>query len=274
MARRDPYPTHRRCSDDYCDGCNNNSHAQERPSRRARKSESGPAMKRSLPNYIDKDQNQRSRDKYRQDVKANIDMPFEKAMRLLHKELDRSYSFYERFRNEFEDEIRAISIYADSRILDELWIMKVMGRSAAGRWGNTKVLSSQKDPNEDDLKTERDAMLFVVMRRKIFEALTFVWRSRIGEGSSKPKKSSDLLDFMMKMHGKMKTADKQIRGLLFAATESSRNCEQLLNGLRKFKELIDPESEGNILLYKGAGDGDDIIDAGNTDADGNGNVMN
>lgn len=208
------------------------------------------------------DRRQRSNDRYSHSGKASVDVPFETRLKGLYKELSRSYLFYEGFRKEFENEIRGISIYADEQILEDLWFMKVRGRSALGRRGSTET---QEDADEDDFKPERDGMLFKAMERRIFEALAAVWCSSVSDATS--TQSAERLDAIVSMHGKMRSAEKQIAWLLAAASESSGDCERLLIGLTKFKELIDPKSEKNKVLYGDAWEGDarqaTVVDAGN-----------
>lgn len=271
ISKRDRYPGHhRRSNDDYYDEyeVDSYSYTPARLPRSARDGEIKPVImeRSSLPvdhDYFDDEREQRLRPRERNlqlhRKATNNGIPFGRAMTKLHKQLERAYRFYEDFKSQFENEISLIKVYAEDHILEDLWVMKVRGRSLPVMRGNRGFSDFRGDSDEDDPALERPGLRFAVMRKKVIEALGTALHSDVNAstGSLQSKKAAGRHDSIERLHGKVATANEQIRSLLSAAADTSENCDGLLNELQMLKDLVDPDSVKNRALYRDFDDEED-----------------
>lgn len=179
-------------------------------------------------------------------------VPFSKAMRNLHRQLDKTASTYETFQRDYENDISSIKKYATKDILDRLWKLRVKGEK------DPKTIGDNDDENEqpdEELAGNKDKLQ--LCQRNAAQALKVAINSAVKEKGSKSR-----IRTAEHLKDKVKTSSRQILKLFDLALEGPEHCVTLWDELDELKKMVDPESPRNKALYKGDLDEDAVSSGG------------
>lgn len=186
-------------------------------------------------------------------------VPFGRAMRKLHKELEKAEAFYKGFYNDFDADIQSIKAFATQDIRADLWLLKA-GRLPGDRKSSDSTEGN--DDNDQEKSPEQLSQKFDGWEEKVNRAMQTAIDARIGESSSPNRKIETRLDSRRRLQRKVEVASEQIADLLQKAADDRDGCKALLSELDALKALIDPDDQKNSEMYKGVGDDevDDDVD--------------
>jgi hypothetical protein len=189
-------------------------------------------------------------------------LPFGRAMIQLHRVLDAAEKFYTEFQNDYDNDVKALKSYGSDDLLDSAWIMKVKGQGSRGDF--------EEDEDEIDDATESYTETFKENMKKVVDAMEAATKSRLIWGTI--ESTDQIIESRKRLQEKVTTSSKHIRDLMKVAMKTRKNCEAFLEELSLLKDLVEPESRKNKILYRN-GNGEDI-DAAQDNAKSPGEVGN
>jgi hypothetical protein len=127
-------------------------------------------------------------------------LPFGRAMNKLLEQLGRAEELYSGFHRDFDSDIGSIKKYATVEVLNELWVLRVLGNK------DPKAIEGDDAGNDDSLRDSKE--LFADMRRDVARALETALDSTVKEGSKPSRKKQTRMESAKRLQRKIDTANE------------------------------------------------------------------